>query len=108
MIRPTNFMAKPRNFDCQHFRCDVLVLIHGFFLNIWHYQNAKQFAMDQRMRLATLGWRIHVFTGIPMPDEEIEHQRAKIKRTIRLRRDRECIFNHRRTWCCGPAASHSG
>ena len=48
--------------------------------------------MDQRLRLEKTEWRVLDFSGNPLPDEEVERQRARIMRTPLVRRDREYPF----------------
>ena len=42
--------------------------------------------------METPGWRVLDFSGNPMSDEEIEHQRAKMMRQPPVRRDRQYPF----------------
>ena len=51
----TDPVAKSSKFYCQLCRRDVSVQTHGSFETLRHYQGAKHFAMDQRLRLETLG-----------------------------------------------------
>ena len=86
VTRPRDPVAKPSPFF-QLLRRDVLVLTHGSLEILRHYQIAKQFAMDQRLRLETPGWRVLNFSGNPMPDEKIERERARSMRTPHVGHD---------------------
>ena len=48
--------------------------------------------MDHRLHLETPGWRVLDFSGNPLPEEEVERQRARIMRTLLVGRDRENPF----------------
>ena len=61
---PTDAAAKPGHFYCQLCWCDVCVLNHWSFEILRQNHGAKHFAMDQRLRLKTLGWRVLNVTGI--------------------------------------------
>ena len=89
---PPNPAANSSHLYSQLCRRDVSVLIHGSFELLRHYQSAKHFAMDQRLRLETRGWRFLDFSGNPMPDEQVERQRAEIMGTTLVRCDRVYLF----------------
>ena len=84
--------VKPRYIYSQLRRLDVFVLTHGSFEVLRQYQGAKQFAMDQQLRLETPGGRVLVFRGDPLPDEEVERHRARIMRTQLVQRERGYPF----------------
>ena len=88
----TDPMAKPSHFYCHLCRPVVFVLSYGSFDILRHYQGAKHFSMDQRLRLKTPGWRVPDFSGNPLPVDEIERQRVRIMRTPLVRRGREYFF----------------
>jgi len=92
MAGPTDTVAKPSRFCCQLCRRDVSVLTHGSFEILRHYQGANYLAMDQRLRLETPGWRGLGLNGNPLPDDEVERQRARIMRTPLVRRDCDYPF----------------
>ena len=48
--------------------------------------------MDQRLHLETPGWRVLNFSENPLPNDQVDHQRAKIMQTPLVRRDRENQF----------------
>ena len=87
----TDPLSSLSHFQCQLCQLDVSLLTQGLFEILWHYQGAKYSTMYQRMRLETTDWRVVEFGGNPMPDEKVERQRAKIMRTLLVRRDREKI-----------------
>ena len=89
MTGRTDPVTKPGHFYCQLCRRDLSVLTHGFFEILRHYQGEKHFAMDQQLHLKTPGWRMLDFNRIPLSDDEVERQRARIIRTPVVRRDRE-------------------
>ena len=89
---PTDPVAKPSHFYCKFCRRDVPVLTHMSFEVMRHYESAKHFAMDQRLRLETPVWRMLYFSGNSLTDDEVERQRARIMRTPLVRRDREYPF----------------
>ena len=62
------------------------------FVTLRHFQGAKHFTMNQRLRLDTLGWRVLDFNYNPLPNDEIERERARIMRTPFLQPDREHPF----------------
>ena len=85
-------VTKPSHFYRQFCRRDVSALTHGSFGILRHYQETRHFAMDQRLRLETLGWIVINFSENPLPDDEVERQRARIIHTPLVRRDREYPF----------------
>ena len=68
------------------------MLTHGMHEILRHYQGAKHFARDQRLRLETPGWRVLDFEGNAMRDEEIARQRDRILKGPQVVRDREYPF----------------
>ena len=89
---PTDLVGTPNHFCCQLCRRDVSVLTHGSFEILRHFQCEKHFAMDQGLRLETIGWRVLVFSGNRLPDDEVERQRSRNIWTSLVRRDREYPF----------------
>ena len=85
----TDPLGKPIHFCCQLSQSDVSVLTHGSFEILRHYQSAKYFAMDRRLRLETPGWWVLDFGGNTIPLDKIEREWARLMRTPLLRRDRE-------------------
>ena len=75
--------------NCQR---DVFVLFHEPFEILRHYLGAKQFSIDQRLRLETPGWRVSYFSDTSLLDEEVKRQRAMIMQTLLVRRDCEYPF----------------
>ena len=89
---PIDPMAKPSHFHCQLCQRNVSVLTQGSFEILRHYQGAKYFAIDQRLRLETSGRRVIDFSWNLLPGEKIERQRARIMQKRLVRRDREYPF----------------
>ena len=89
---PTDIVAKPSHFYSQLCWRDVSVLTHGSFEILRQYQSAKLFAMDQLLRLETLGWRVIDFNRNPLPDDEVERQWSRIIGTSPKQRDCEYHF----------------
>ena len=83
---------KLSEFYCRVCRKDVSVLTHGEYEIIRHFQGHRHFARDQRLRLATPGWRVLDFDGNPLPEDELERQREKIMLAPLAVRDREYPF----------------
>ena len=89
---PMDPVAKPSHFYCHICRRVVSVLTQRLFGFLRLYQSAKQFTMDQRLRLETTGCRGPNFSRNSMPDEEIERELARITRTPLAPRDRQYPF----------------
>ena len=54
-----------------------------------HFQGSRHFALDQRLRLETPGWRVLDFDGNPLNEDELERRREKIRMGALVVRDRE-------------------
>ena len=68
------------------------VLTHGHHEMLRHFQGRRHFARDQRLRLETPGWRVLVFQGIPLAEDELERQRETIQKGPLVLRDGEHPF----------------
>ena len=88
----TDAAGKPSHFYCRVCRKYVLVLTHGLHEILRHYQGAKHFAPDQRLRLETPGWRVLDFEGNPLSESELERRKEHILRGPLVNRDREYPF----------------
>ena len=88
----TDAYGKPSHFYCRVCRKDVSVLTHGPHEILRHYQGVKHFALDQRLRLETPGWRVLDFEGNPLSESELERRREHILRGPLVVRDREYPF----------------
>ena len=86
---PTDASTKLSEFYCQLCPKDVSVLTHGSSEVLRHFQGIRHFARDQQLRLQTPGWRVLVFDGKPVTEEELERQREKILRAPLVVRDTE-------------------
>ena len=84
--------GKPIHFYCRVCRKDVSVLTHGPHEILGHYQGAKHFARDQRLRLETPGCRVLDFEGNPLRESELERRKEHILRGPLVVRDREYPF----------------
>ena len=89
---PTDAANKLSEFYCRVCRKDVSVLTYGGYEIIRHFQGYRCFARDQQLRLETPGWRVLVFDGNPLPEDELERQREKIMLAPLLVRDCEHHF----------------
>ena len=89
---PTDAANKLSEFFCRVCRNDVLVLTHGGYEIVRHFQGYRHFARDQRLRLETPGWRVLDFNGNPLPEDELERQRERIMLASFVVRDREYPF----------------
>ena len=89
---PTNAANKLSEFYCRVCRMDVLVLTHGGYEVIRHFQGHRHFARDQRLRLETPAWRVLDFGCNQLPEKELERQREKIMLAPLVVRDREYTF----------------
>ena len=58
----------------------VFVLTHGHHEVLRHFRGSRHFARDQSLRLETPGWRVLVFHGNPLSEDELEQQRGKPRR----------------------------
>ena len=67
-------------------------MTHGVHEILRHYQGTKHFPRDQRLRLEAQGWRVLVFEGNIMREEEVERQRERILKAPQVVRDREYPF----------------
>ena len=56
------------------------------------FQGSRHFARDQRLRLELPVWRVLVFHGNPLSEDDLERQRGKIKKGPLVVRDREHPF----------------
>ena len=89
----TDAAGKPSHFYCRVCRKDVSVLTHGPHEILRHYQGAKHFARDQRLKLETPGWRVLDFEGNPLSESELERRRREhILRGPLIIRDPEYPF----------------
>ena len=68
------------------------MLTHGHHEVLRHFQSSRHFARDQRLRVETPGWHVLDFHGNPLREDELEHQREKIKKGPLVVRDREHLF----------------
>ena len=88
----TDAAGKPSHFYCRVCRKDVSVLTHGPHEILRHYQGVKHFALDQRLRLETPGWRVLDIEGNPLSESELERRRESILRGPLVVRDCEYPF----------------
>ena len=75
---PSDAFNMPSHFYCRLCRKNVSVLTHGHHEVLRHFQGRGHFAREQRLRLETTGWRVLVFEGNPLNEEELKRQREKI------------------------------
>ena len=87
MTGPTDAANRPSYFHCRVCRKDISVLTHGHHEVLRHFQGSRHFARDKRLRLETPGWRVLDFHGNPLIEDELERQRAKIKKAPLVVRD---------------------
>ena len=71
---------------------NVSVLTHCSSQILKQFQGMRHFARDQRLQLETTGWRVFLFFGNILNEEELERQRNKILRAPLVVRDREYPF----------------
>ena len=82
----------PSQFYFQVCRKNVSVLTHGHHDVLRHLQGSRHFARDQRLRLETPGWRVLVFRGNPLSEDELKRQKVKIWKGALVVRDHEHLF----------------
>ena len=92
MTAPSDAANRPSHFYFQVCRKNVSVLTHGHHELLRHFQGGHHFALDQRLRLETPGWRVLDFQGNPLSEDELERQREKIGKGPLVVRDREHPF----------------
>ena len=68
------------------------MLTHGYHEVLRHFQGSRHYARDQRLRLETRGWRVLLFHGNPLSEDELERQREKIGKGPLVVSDREHPF----------------
>ena len=68
------------------------MLTHGPYEILRHFQGARHFPQDHRLRLKNPGWRILDFEGNLFSDVENGSQRESIFRAPLLKHDRERVF----------------
>ena len=76
---PTDAANKLSEFYCRVCWKDLLVLTHGGYEIIRHFQGHRHFARNRRLRLKPPGWRVLDFDGNLLPEGELERQREKLK-----------------------------
>ena len=74
---PTDASTKLSEFYCQICLRDVSLLTHGSSEVLRHFQGIQHFALDQRLRPETQGWRVLGLNGKPLTEDELERQRDK-------------------------------
>ena len=84
---PSDAAIMPRPFYCRVCRKNVSVLTNGHHEVLQHFQGSRHFAHDQRLRLETPWWRVQVFHGNPLTEDELEPQREKIRKGPLVIRD---------------------
>ena len=89
---PLDAVNMPIHFYCRLCRKNVSVLTHGHHEALRHFQGRRDFARNQRLRLETPGWRMLVFQGNPLTEDELERKREKIQKSPLVVRDREHLF----------------
>ena len=89
---PLDAVNMPSHFYCRLCRKNVSMLTHGHHEVLQHFQGRRHYARDQRLRLETPGWRVLDFQGNPLTEDELEWQREKIQKGLRVVRDREHPF----------------
>ena len=89
---PSDTAIMPSQFYCRVFRKKVSVLTHGHHEMLRNFQDSRHFARDQRWRLETPGWRVLDFDGNSLGEDELEHQREKVRKSPLVVRDREHPF----------------
>ena len=92
VTEPSDAAKMPSHFYCRVCQKNVSVLTHGHQEVLRHFQGSRHFARDQRLRLETPGWRVLDFQGNPLSEDELEHQREKIRKVPLVIRDREHPF----------------
>ena len=89
---PSDAANMPSHFHCCWCQKNVSVLTHGHHEVLRHFQGNRHFARDQRLRLETPGWSVLDFHGNPLSEDELERQRAKIKKSRLVVRGRQHPF----------------
>ena len=89
---PSDAAKMPSHLYCRVCRTNVSVLTHGHHEVLRYFQGSRHFARDQRLRLETPWWRVLDFHGNPVNEDELERQRAKIRKSHLVVRDREHPF----------------
>ena len=89
---PSDAANMPSHFYCRVCGKNASVLTHGHHEVLRHFQGRRHFALDQRLRLETPGWRVLDFQGNPLSEDELERQREKIQKGPLIIRDREHPF----------------
>ena len=89
---PSDAANIPSHCYCRVCRKNVSVLTRGHHEVLWHFRGSRHFALDQRLRLETPGWRVLDFQGNPMSEDELERQREKIRKGPFVVRDPEHPF----------------
>ena len=79
VTRPTDAANKPSYFYCWVCWKVVSVLTHGQYELARHFIWSHHFARDQGLLLEKTWWRVLVFHGNPLSDDELERQRGKIE-----------------------------
>ena len=74
---PTVAPTKASYFSCRFYRKDVSILNHGHLEVLRHFERARHFARDQRLRLETPGWRVLVCDENLMSKDAAERQEGK-------------------------------
>ena len=92
VTRPSDAAYMPNHFYCRVCRKNASVLTQGHHEVSRHFQGSRHFARDQRLRVETPGWRVMVFHGNPLSEDELERQREKIRKVPLVVRDREHPF----------------
>ena len=89
---PIDAANMPSHFYCRLCQKNVSVLSHGHHEVLRHFQGRRHFAREQRLRLGTPGWRVLVFQGNPLPEDELKWQRENIQKGPLVVRDCEHPF----------------
>ena len=89
---PSDAANMPSHLYCRLCGKNVSVLTHGHPEVLRHFQGRRHFALDQRLRLETPGWRVLDFQGNPLTKDELEWQTEKIQKGPLVVRDREHPF----------------
>ena len=82
----------PSHFYCRVCPKNLSVLAHGHHGVLRHFQGNRHFARDQRLRLESPGWRVLVFYGNPLGEDELGRQTGKITKGPLVVRDGEHPF----------------
>ena len=89
---PSDAVNMPSHFHCPVCPKNVSVLIHGQHEVLRNFQGSRHLARDQRLRLETPRWCVLDFYGNPLSEDELERERAKIKKGPLVVRERERPF----------------